>query len=413
MQAINSIYNRHAAYLAASAPDTVPDSGDLTPHHQLVRSAPVISQQGTIDVQQLTALMEAHIASPSPPAVFRGQILSHPPSTDIVPPQTRQHVSLPMTRVMSMAAMSDSLNKLRGPPGGLNSTNGNTLYRNLSASDLSHRLHDIAERAAIRRRSQVSIMVTAEHINAPLRARGLSRIASVPAIAHSGTRMNDLTVYARDTDTTGPQIPLFTGSCDTNMTIPSLYGDGVLSNEHTMLNFPPGMPTGEPSFSSRPAISSTKPPVDPASFEDEDDIFMMKDTGAPAPTRTLPPSLPSAFGPIGTNRPRRASLALASRALNSATNGLPLPAAREELPALLPAILEASPSPAPAVPSVLKCPLHGDGCDGVTTTGLHRTERAIRGRGFKEVYPEIVEGGRVFVDWKKLLEEEKERVERG
>jgi hypothetical protein len=85
--------------------------------------------------------------------------------------------------------------------------------------------------------------------------------------------------------------------------------------------------------------------------------------------------------PIGTGRPRRASMAL-NHAYNAAN---PLVSARTP-----------------------KCALHGEECDGVTVTETWKTQRARETTGFKDLYPVVSGAGdRVMVDWMKLLAEER------
>jgi hypothetical protein len=95
--------------------------------------------------------------------------------------------------------------------------------------------------------------------------------------------------------------------------------------------------------------------------------------------------------PIGTGRPRRASMAL-NQAYNAAN---PVSSPKEE------AVSTRMP----------KCALHGEGCDGVAVSETWRTQHAKETMGFKDLYP-VVEGagGRVMVDWQKLVREEKERM---
>jgi len=65
-----------------------------------------------------------------------------------------------------------------------------------------------------------------------------------------------------------------------------------------------------------------------------------------------------------------------------------------------------------AQPRVLKCPIHGEGCDGVSVAKEHRTEEKRRRGGFKDVYPMITSQGRTMVDWAVLMSEEKEKMGR-
>ncbi|KAH7380184.1 hypothetical protein BKA66DRAFT_587485 [Pyrenochaeta sp. MPI-SDFR-AT-0127] len=57
-----------------------------------------------------------------------------------------------------------------------------------------------------------------------------------------------------------------------------------------------------------------------------------------------------------------------------------------------------------------KCSIHGEGCDGVTTTNKNLTEQALEFTGFQETYPVIeCADGRVMIDWQKMLGEEQAR----
>ncbi|KAJ4305260.1 hypothetical protein N0V90_000791 [Kalmusia sp. IMI 367209] len=57
--------------------------------------------------------------------------------------------------------------------------------------------------------------------------------------------------------------------------------------------------------------------------------------------------------------------------------------------------------------NLLKCPVHGGDCDGVTVVNDHLTEKNRKGKGFKEVYPVLTNHGRTMIDWLALVEEEK------
>jgi hypothetical protein len=58
-----------------------------------------------------------------------------------------------------------------------------------------------------------------------------------------------------------------------------------------------------------------------------------------------------------------------------------------------------------------RCPLHSESCNGQDVVHEHMTQRARNGAGFKDLFPTIeCEGGRVMVDWKKLMNEEVERL---
>jgi hypothetical protein len=88
--------------------------------------------------------------------------------------------------------------------------------------------------------------------------------------------------------------------------------------------------------------------------------------------------------PIGTGRPRRASMAL-----NQAYNAS-----------------KAVPSPIVSA-RTLKCSIHGQGCDGVSVAETWKTQHAMQTNGFRELYPVIHGvGGRFMVDWMKLVKEE-------
>lgn len=94
------------------------------------------------------------------------------------------------------------------------------------------------------------------------------------------------------------------------------------------------------------------------------------------PTMSSPPT--SRNKPIGTGRPRRASLLL-----NNAYNA-------------------ANPAPVQAT----KCALHGEDCDGVYVAETWRTQRARETVGMREVVPMVRgEGGREMVDWMGLVGE--------
>jgi hypothetical protein len=90
--------------------------------------------------------------------------------------------------------------------------------------------------------------------------------------------------------------------------------------------------------------------------------------------------------PIGTGRPRRASMALnhAYNAANPAPGG------------------GGAAKPAP------KCALHGGDCDGVSTSMTWKTQHAKETTGFRDLYP-VVRGvdGREMVDWERLMMEER------
>ncbi|KAF2191198.1 hypothetical protein K469DRAFT_746608 [Zopfia rhizophila CBS 207.26] len=62
--------------------------------------------------------------------------------------------------------------------------------------------------------------------------------------------------------------------------------------------------------------------------------------------------------------------------------------------------------------TITKCPLHGDGCDGVSTENL--TEQMRRERGFAGNYPAFTTSGpesRLILDWETMLKEEKAKID--
>ncbi|KAH7088400.1 hypothetical protein FB567DRAFT_548445 [Paraphoma chrysanthemicola] len=98
--------------------------------------------------------------------------------------------------------------------------------------------------------------------------------------------------------------------------------------------------------------------------------------------------------PVGTGRPRRASLAL-NHAWNARLDG----------------DQSAQGSKAVVSARLPKCTLHGEECDGVGTTETWKTQHAARTTGFKEAVPVLVGAGdRVMVDWFALLREEQAKM---
>jgi hypothetical protein len=88
--------------------------------------------------------------------------------------------------------------------------------------------------------------------------------------------------------------------------------------------------------------------------------------------------------PIGTGRPRRASIAL-NQAYNAANQAVSV---RQPV-----------------------CIIHGEECDGVTVTETWKTQHAKETTGFRDLYPVIFGAGdRVIVDWAALLAEERGQV---
>lgn len=137
--------------------------------------------------------------------------------------------------------------------------------------------------------------------------------------------------------------------------------------------------------SSDPIGESWLPPIQMSAF-----IAVISRPTTPAATLTSPPH--SRNKPIGTGRPRRASMAL-----NQAHNA----AKMLEKPQGSAAVVDAR---------VAKCPIHSEECDGVTVTETWRTRHAQEKMGFAEPVPVMKGEGeeRAMVDWARLLREEKE-----
>lgn len=96
--------------------------------------------------------------------------------------------------------------------------------------------------------------------------------------------------------------------------------------------------------------------------------------------------------PVGTGRPRKSSMARASRALNETVK--------------LEGLGSTSLLQAQAEESVERCMLHGGDCDGVTVTEEHLTAQSRRRRGFRDIYPVLEARGRRMIDWRKIYKEE-------
>ncbi|PSN66755.1 hypothetical protein BS50DRAFT_666735 [Corynespora cassiicola Philippines] len=148
--------------------------------------------------------------------------------------------------------------------------------------------------------------------------------------------------------------------------------------------------------------------------------------------------------PIGTGRPRAASLAL-NEAYNLANpvspvnprtsllegsaidmsspireeGGVVVSAAATLAAVITPAGTATAAPVATILPAtedadrVTKCPIHGEGCDGVSVQQSHCTLNVREeGRGFKDLYPLIKgdDGERVMIDWVTLLQEARDEV---
>ncbi|KAH8732553.1 hypothetical protein GQ44DRAFT_821812 [Phaeosphaeriaceae sp. PMI808] len=131
-------------------------------------------------------------------------------------------------------------------------------------------------------------------------------------------------------------------------------------------------------------------------IDDADDgAAFVRVVDAPRAPSTVVASPPySRNKPIGTGRPRRASMALnqAYNAANAAVLGGGLGEEGGNAPGR-------------------GCVLHGEECDGVTVSGTWRSQRARETSGFMDLYPVVEgDGGRRMVDWFKLLREEQEKL---
>jgi hypothetical protein len=105
--------------------------------------------------------------------------------------------------------------------------------------------------------------------------------------------------------------------------------------------------------------------------------------------------------PIGTGRPRRASMAL-----NEAYNAAHPPSAG--------GVEKSEGSSGVVGARIPKCPIHGEECDGVTVTETWRTQHAKNTSGFRDLYPVIFGAGeRQMVDWYGLLKDEQQQTRSG
>ncbi|KAF2687470.1 hypothetical protein K458DRAFT_429379 [Lentithecium fluviatile CBS 122367] len=127
----------------------------------------------------------------------------------------------------------------------------------------------------------------------------------------------------------------------------------------------------------------------------------------------------ASYFPIGSGRPRKDSMAKASQALNEVYKTRAVPGCTFGPSGC--AITSVSNSSSDdggddgegggtgeAKVRVTKCPIHNNGCDGVTVTGVHQTEHMRLTKGLVGS-PPFVEGvdERVMVDWMTVLKEVK------
>jgi len=122
------------------------------------------------------------------------------------------------------------------------------------------------------------------------------------------------------------------------------------------------------------------------------------------------PRSPS-YMPTHTGRPRAAS-----KILNEAYNAAN-PSSSPQAP-VLPSMTSAEKPDVDTSSTNFtpRCPIHSDSCDGKSVSEPYVTQRAREGCGFKDLVPTIdCVDGRVMVDWRRLRDEEMEKMknERG
>jgi hypothetical protein len=138
-------------------------------------------------------------------------------------------------------------------------------------------------------------------------------------------------------------------------------------------------------------------------------------TNRPGPSKDTVDAKP--FG-----RPRKDSMAKASAALNQAYNAAgrgPTPTAFDFSNTALDQIIAGSGGAIGSEAgvrkggkeSVLKCPLHGGDCDGVTVTNLHVTAQARQKREFAWQPPMLHVLGRQMVDWWTMVQDARDKRE--
>ena len=186
-----------------------------------------------------------------------------------------------------------------------------------------------------------------------------------------------------------------------------LFGSPVVAtslHRDAMPAFTFPVPRHTPDTSSFPAFDDDVPP---ASYIDHADKKPLV-TGRPR----------AGSKSVHTGRPRAAS-----KALNEAYNAAnPSSTPRLVFPfSFVPPIehtgtendntTSATTTDAQKITFVARCPLHSESCNGQDVVHEHMTQRARNGAGFKDLFPTVeCEGGRVMVDWKKLMNEEVERL---
>ncbi|KAF1959878.1 hypothetical protein CC80DRAFT_584583 [Byssothecium circinans] len=378
-------------------------------HPQLSRGNTDLDRDDPFDVHRLTSLMEEYAARPTPPTVIRGPLSSRNPSStpmtpnyllsmsDRQPSQTtgqylRPPVSLPLSRIASMSAMANANNNTDGSQQGSINVPGRSVHRSLP---------------------QEYVLPGSSSMTSAFRepvAVQLSRPSSVdPTAFEDGDLFLDLRPVRDRTPTPHPA----SQTRDERALDPMLFEDDDLflqpSENHESPPFP-SIPTEVHRLQSSRGASPMPTEEQLLANGPGPTLTAAGPSNAPPPTHVGLPVQGTIAGARTAARPRGDSMKSASLALNTALRthaaafSSTSPFARSPSP--FPSLTSSSATARPGT-SVLKCPLHGDECDGQTVTEPHVTARTNAGRGFKEVVPSLTEGGRTMVDWKLLLVEEK------
>ncbi|RYN42144.1 hypothetical protein AA0112_g2014 [Alternaria arborescens] len=236
--------------------------------------------------------------------------------------------------------------------------------------------------------------------SSPFRAPGYGSTESTAYLRELAMRHYDIVNAEPETSSSQSQTPIGhppTGLFGSPVVATSLHRDAMPA-----FTFP--VPRHTPDTSSFPAFDDDVPP---ASYIDHADKKPLV-TGRPR----------AGSKSVHTGRPRAAS-----KALNEAYNAAnPSSTPRLVFPfSFIPPTghtgtendntTSAATTDAQKITFVARCPLHSESCNGQDVVHEHMTQRARNGAGFKDLFPTIeCEGGRVMVDWKKLMNEEVERL---
>ncbi|CAN9172280.1 unnamed protein product [Alternaria alternata] len=236
--------------------------------------------------------------------------------------------------------------------------------------------------------------------SSPFRAPGYRSTESTAYLRELAMRHYDIVNAEPETSSSQSQTPIGhppTGLFGSPVVATSLHRDAMPA-----FTFP--VPRHIPDTSSFPAFDDDVPP---ASYIDHADKKPLV-TGRPR----------AGSKSVHTGRPRAAS-----KALNEAYNAAnPSSTPRLVFPfSFVPPTghtgtendntTSATTTDAQKITFVARCPLHSESCNGQDVVHEHMTQRARNGAGFKDLFPTIeCEGGRVMVDWKKLMNEEVERL---